>query len=84
MRFEYPAGVLPEERPIVERFEDEIVPYVEKYGGSIGEAAMRGDLDAEEVIRRYHHFVNGMPHLRAWNLKLVTAACKRWEAKRAH
>lgn len=82
MLYEYPSGVLDEERPIVEKFENEIVPYVRKYGGYIGEAAMRGDLDAEEVIRRYSLFVNGMPMWRDVNLKLCTAALKRWEKKR--
>jgi hypothetical protein len=81
MKFEYPAGVLPEERPIVERFEEEVVPYVLKHGGRIGEAAMRGDLDAEEVIRSYGLFITGMPHLRGANLKLCVAALKRWETK---
>lgn len=84
MKFEYPSGVLPEERPIVDKFESEIVPYVQKHGGYIGEAAMQGDLDAEEVIRRYHLFVNGMPHLRPENLRFCTAALKRWDAKRVN
>jgi hypothetical protein len=80
----YAGGVLPEERPVVEKFENEIVPYVEKNGGRIGESAMQGDLDAEEVIRRYSQFINGMPEFRQANLRLCVQACKRWEAKRAH
>jgi hypothetical protein len=81
-RFDYPAGVLPEEVPIVERFEADVVPYVTKNGGVIGDSAMKGDTDAEEVIRRYNQFVNGMPHLRAFNLRLCISALKRWDAKR--
>lgn len=73
-----------EERPIVERFEADVLPYVEKNGPWIGEAAIRGDLDAEEVIRRYNLFVNGMPHLRAENLRICIAALKRWDAKRVN
>ncbi len=84
MKYDYPSGVLPEERPVVEKFEDEVVPYVERNGPRIGEAAMQGDLDAEMVIRRYSQFINGMPHLRPWNLKLCIQALKRWEAKSQH
>lgn len=82
MRFEYPAGVLPEERPIVEQFERDIVPYVEKNGSEIGERAMQGDHDAFVVIQKYHHFINGMPHMRAVNLKACISALKRWISKR--
>lgn len=81
MKYEYAGGVLPEERPTIERFESDVIPFVSKNGGRIGDAAMKGDLDAEEVIRRYNQFVSGMPHLRAWNLKLLIAVLKRWEAK---
>lgn len=84
LKFDYPSGVLPEERPIIEKFEGEVVPYVEKHGGYIGESAIHGDLDAEEVIRRYSLFVNGMPHLRTANLRLCIAALKRWDAKRVN
>ena len=84
MKYNYPAGVLPEERPVVEKFEDEVMPYVQKHGPRIGEMAMQGDVDAEQVIFRYNQFVNGMPHLRAWNLKLCIAALKLWEAKASH
>lgn len=84
MKHDYPAGVFPEERPIVDQFERDVLPYIEKHGGYIGEAAMHGDLDAEEVIRRYNLFVNGMPHLRPVNLRICIAALKRWDAKRVH
>jgi hypothetical protein len=81
VKYDYPGGVFPEERPIIEVFERDVVPYVEKNGGRIGEMAMRGDLDAEEVIRRYNQFINGMPHLRRFNLKLCFSALKRFEGK---
>ena len=81
MRFEYAGGVLPEEKPTVEKFERDVLPYIEKHGGRIGEAAMSGDLDAEEVIRRYRMVVEGMAHLRENNLQLLIGALKRWEAK---
>lgn len=84
MRYEYAGDVLQEEKPIVEQFERDVIPYVLKNGGYIGESAMQGDLDAEEVIRRYNLFVNGMPHLRAANLKFCIAALKRWDAKRVN
>lgn len=84
MRFDYPGGVMPEERPIVERFERDLVPYIERHGSEIGERAIQGDLDAEEIIRRYRLFIEGMPHLRNFNLKLLTGAAKRFEAKRTN
>lgn len=79
----YAGGVTPEERPLVEKFEDELVPYLEKNGSRIGEAAMKGDLDAENVILGYHRFINGMPALRRTNFGLCLNALKRWEAKSA-
>lgn len=79
MRFDYPAGVLPEERPVVERFEDLVVPYVESHGSEIGEAAMTGNRNAEEIIRRYDLFIKGMPEMRPLNLTLCIAALKRYE-----
>lgn len=84
MKFEYPNGVLPEERPIVERFERDVLPVVMKNGSEIGTKAMQGDRDCEEIIRRHQLFVEGLPHLRETNLKFLIAALKRWEAKRAN
>lgn len=78
MRFEYAGGVLPEERPLVERFESDVLPYIQKHGSEIGDAAMKGNTTAEEVIRRYNLFLNGMPEFRAFHLKLMIAALKRW------
>ncbi len=79
----YCGGVLPEERPLVEKFE-ELIPYLQKHGPRIGEAAMHGDADAEAVIQGYHRFINGMPHLRRTNFDLCVQALKRWEAKGVH
>ena len=81
VRFDYVGGVMPEERPTIERFEQDVLPFIEKHGGRIGEAAMMGDEDATEVINRYRLFVEGMAHLRAHNLKLLIRALKRCEAK---
>lgn len=84
MRFDpngYCGGVLPEEIPLVEKFEDEIVPFVQKHGPRIGEMAMHGDMDAEQVILRYNQFVNGMPQFRTTNFRMCVAALKRWEVK---
>ena len=83
LRYSYPHGVLAEEEPIVEQFERDVLPFVLKNGSEIGTSAMQGDADCEEIIRRNRMFVEGMPHLRAWNLKLLIGALKRWEAKRA-
>lgn len=76
----YCGGVLPEERQLVDRFE-ELIPYFQKNGPKIGEAAVKGDKDAEMVIQGYHRFIKGMPHLRRWNFDLCVRALKRWEAK---
>jgi hypothetical protein len=84
VRYEYPGGLLPEEVPVIEQFERDLVPYVQKHGSMIGERAMQGDLDAEEIIRRYRLFVEGLPHMRRFNLKLLTNAAKRFEHKRAN
>ena len=84
MRFDpnaYAGGVLPHERRLVEKFEDELVPYFEKHGSKIGEAAMKGDKDAEGVILGYHRFIHGMPELREKNFGMCVDALKRWEAK---
>lgn len=83
-RYEYPGGVLPEERPLIERFETDVLPFVVRHGSEIGESAMQGDLDCEEIIRRHRLFVEGMPHLRPANYRLLTAALKRWETKRVN
>lgn len=83
MKFDYPGGVMTEERPVIEKFERDVLPFVLKHGSEIGERAMQGDADCEEIIRRHHLFVEGVPNLRPENLKLLTAALKRWEARRA-
>lgn len=77
----YCGGVLPEERQLVEKFEDELVPYFEKHGPRIGDAAIKGDKNAEAVILGYHRFVNGMPQLRQQNFNLCVAALKQWERR---
>lgn len=81
MRFEYAGGVLPHERLTIERFEDQVVPFVVRHGSKIGEMAMAGDLDAEEVIRRYNGVVNGAPEWREFHFRILCEALKRWEVK---
>lgn len=87
MRFDpegYAGGVMPEERHLVEKFENELVPFFEKHGPRVGESAMQGDKDAEAVIVAYHRFINGLPQMRQTNFDLCVAALKRWERKRLH
>jgi hypothetical protein len=79
VKFDYPGGILPHERPMIERFEDEVVPYIEREGPRIGEIAMQGDAVAAEIIARYRLFVEGLPDLRATNYKLLVRALKAWQ-----
>lgn len=81
MKYEYAGGVLDEERQTIARFEDEVVPYLQRRGQKVGEMAMAGDLDAEEVIRRYNGVVNGDPLWRTFNFNRLCEALKRWERK---
>lgn len=83
MKYSYPGGVLPEEISLMEKFEDEILPYTQKHGAQIGEMAMNGDLAAEEIIRRQHLFVMGLPEYRKFNLQLLIKAMKQWESRRS-
>lgn len=80
----YCGGVLPEEIHLVEKFENELIPFLETHGPQIGEAAMQGDTDAEAVIQGYHRFINGLPVMRNQNFAMCIAALKRWEARRLH
>ncbi len=82
MKFEYP-GLMPEEIPLIERFEEDVLPYTIKHGPQIGEMAMNGDLAAEEIIRRQHLFVEGLPEMRSFNYKLLVKAIKLWESRRS-
>lgn len=81
MRFEYVGGVLPEETALIEKFEGELLPFLEEHGAMIGEAAMTGDADAESVILAYQRFIGGLPLLREENFNLCVAALKRFEQK---
>ena len=82
MKFDYSGGVLEHERPTIEKFEDELLPYLTKLGEEIGSKAMQGDSDAEEIIRRYNQFCNGMPDYRPQCFKFLVAALKRFDSKR--
>jgi hypothetical protein len=83
-RYDYPGGVASEDVPVIERFERDVLPFVLKNGPEIGDAAMRGDATCEEIIRRNRLFVEGLPEMRALNLKLLIRALKAWEAGRVH
>jgi hypothetical protein len=79
VKYEYAGGVLPHERLTIEHFEDQVVPYLLKNGGRIGERAMYGDSDCEEVIRRYRQFVQGDPGYRETCFSHLARALKRVE-----
>jgi hypothetical protein len=64
---------------MIERFEGEVVPYIEREGPRIGEIAMQGDAVAAEIIARYRLFVEGLPDLRLTNYKLLVRALKAWQ-----
>ena len=81
MKFDYPGEIQPQERYLLERFEDDVVPYLEQHGPWIGESAMQGDEDAEEVIRRYRLLIDGLPEMRTANYHMLVSALKRWDAK---
>ena len=84
MRFEYPGGVLEEEIPLIDRFEEDVLPYTLKHGPQIGDAAMNGNSVAEEIILRQYLFVEGLPEKRPENYKRLVAALKLWESRRLH
>lgn len=79
MRYEYPSGVTEAEKPWVEAFENEVLPFITKNGPSIGEKALQGDKLCEEIVRRAHLFVNGLPQYRKFNLKILIHDLKLWE-----
>lgn len=78
MKYEW-RDILPHERPMIEKFEDEIIPYMEREGPRIGEFAMSGDLNATEIINRYRLFCEGVPEMRPANYKLLVKALKHWQ-----
>ena len=73
--------MLPHEKQTIERFENDVLPYIQKNGPRIGDSAMKGDLDALQVMKLYRAFTEGMPSYRDRNLKKLIAALKTWEAK---
>ena len=82
MKFDYVGGITNEERPMIERFEADVVPYLQKHGGRIGESAMKGDPVAETAIRSYRMFVEGIPEMRAFNYALLVKSLKAMEVRR--
>ena len=79
LRYSYPGGLTPNEVPLAEDFEREVLPYTMKHGPQIGVDAMNGDPVAEDIIRRQRLFVEGVPEMRALNLRLLKAGIKLWE-----
>lgn len=82
MKFLYPGGVPQEQAYMVERFEADIVPYLEREGPKIGDAAMKGDAVAIEAINAYRMFVEGVPEARASNYARLVKSLKAMEAIR--
>lgn len=82
MKFAYP-DVAPHEVPLVERFESDVLPYLERRGSYIGEAAMQGDRVCEEIIRAAHLFMVGLPQLRLKNYASLVHHLKTFERSHA-
>jgi hypothetical protein len=82
MKFDYPGGVANEEAPMIERFESDVIPYLQKHGSLIGDLAMKGDPVAETAIRSYRMFVQGVPEMRAFNYALLVKSLKAMEVRR--
>ena len=76
--------VSPEEQMWIEKFEDEVLPFTQEHGPRIGESAMQGDVLCEEIIRRQHLFIEGLPEKRPENYRLLIKALKIWDTRRFH
>ena len=67
-----------DDRETMRVFHVELEPWLKHNGPKIGDKAMQGDLEAENLIRRYAVFV-------AWkdpeNLKLLRSQMKNYERK---
>ena len=79
MKYEYAGGVMPEEKYLVERFEEDLLPHIEKHGGHIGELAMAGDEACAELIQGYRMFIEGIPEQRQYNYERMLAGLKHYE-----
>lgn len=82
MIFDYPGGVPQEQASLIERFEEDIVPYLRREGPRIGDAAMKGDAVAIEAINAYKMFVEGVPEVRALNYRRLCKSLKAMEVAR--
>jgi hypothetical protein len=87
-RYEYAGGVLPEDEALIEQFERELLPYLEKMGPYIGELAMGnpekgvpGWKVAEEIVLRHNGLLHGMPVARRFNLARLMAALSIWKER---
>ena len=86
-RFNWP-GATPACTPLIEKFERDLLPWLEKMGPWIGQAAMELDHPAaKEILLRHQGFQHGMPEARAYNFALLVKAMKAfqldWEATKA-
>ncbi len=83
LKCQYVGGVLPHERHLLERFEEEMLPYLNKMGPFIGELAMEGHEVCEEIILRHNGLLNGGPQQRQWNynrlLRCLRAFRSEWD-----
>lgn len=81
LKCQYVGGVLPEERYLLERFEDEMLPYLEKMGPYIGELAMEGHKVCEEIILRHNGMLNGGPQQRVWNFNRLKRCLRAFQSE---
>jgi len=81
LRCEYLGGVLPEERALCERFEEQLLPYLEKMGPYIGELAMEGHEVCEEIILRHNGILRGGPQQRQWNYNRLVRCLRKFKAE---
>ena len=79
LRYEWP-GATAENIPLIEKFERELLPFLEKYGPYIGEMAQEGHPAAEEIILRHNGFQHGMPEARQFNFDRLVLALKAWKS----
>lgn len=81
LKYEYEGGVLPHEKYLCERFEDEIMPYVTKYGPYIGQLAMMGDKNCEEILLRHNGFLRSGPEQRKYNYTRLVRCLRTFKAQ---
>jgi hypothetical protein len=81
LKCEYVGGVLPHERHLCERFEEEMLPYLVKMGPYIGELAMEGHAVCEEIMLRHNGMLKGGPEQRQWNYNRLVRCLRKFRAE---